>query len=387
MKIPAATRQTTGYFYAFVILGAVISALGPTIDGLASNLGQTATALSFLFSFRAVGYLTGSLGGGYLYEKIRGNRALGFILLFLALILVLTPSFQTTIPLIFALILTGISCGATDVGSNTLLAYTHKKRVGPYLNAMYLFAGLGSFAAPLFLGSVSLEWGYAGLSLLILPAAALLLTTPSPQIQKSSENQTETILHRDLLIVFALLSFFYIGMEVSFSGWIYTFFLKRFPENPESGYLITSLFWAGITAGRLLAIPLSTRVKEAHLIRAFIWGGISSLAAMLLFPSAVWSVWVGTAGMGFSLSAIFPTTFSFVQKIHPFPPRQNGVVWASGSTGSIILPFLVGRQIGISGPMSMPVILAVCWVLALILLSYLLRSAKKIDLQQREVSV
>jgi fucose permease len=381
LKIPAKLKQTTGYFYAFVILGAVISALGPTINGLASNLGRTATALSFLFSFRAVGYLTGSLGGGYLYEKIRGNRALGFVLLLLAATLVLTPYLQTSIPLIFALILTGISCGATDVGSNTLLAYTHKKQVGPYLNAMYLFAGLGSFTAPLFLGSVSLEWGYAGLSLFILPASALLLNTPSPPIQKNPENQTESKLQRDLLFVFAFLSFFYIGMEVSFSGWIYTFFLKRFPENPESGYLITSLFWAGITAGRLLAIPLSTRVRETNLIRAFIGGGICSLTAMLLFPAEIWSVWVGTVGMGLSLSAIFPTTFSFVQKTHPFSPRQNGVVWASGSTGSIVLPFLIGRQIGISGPMSMPLILTVCWIFTLILLSYLLRSAKKINLQ------
>jgi len=137
LKISAKLKQTAGYFYAFVILGAVISALGPTIDGLASNLGRTATALSFLFSFRAAGYLTGSLGGGYLYEKVRGNRALGFVLLFLSATLLLTPYLQTTIPLIIALILTGISCGATDVGSNTLLAYTHKKQVGPYINAMY----------------------------------------------------------------------------------------------------------------------------------------------------------------------------------------------------------------------------------------------------------
>jgi len=367
----AKTRKTIGYFGTFFLLGAVISALGPTINGLAENVGQEAPQLSFLFSFRAVGYLSGALLGGVLYERIPGHKVLAGILLLMAGILFFTPVVDALALLIPFLIGTGLSCGAMDVGSNTMLAFTHKDSSGPYLNAMYLFAGIGSFLAPLYLGFVSLSWGYRGLALLVLPAALWMLITPSPTILSSDDGIQQAHFRPDILVLFMLLSFFTIGLEVSYSGWIYTYQQQLFPASTQMGYYLTSVFWAGITLGRLTAIPAAARLKAPRMIFTFLGGGLISTIMLIALAEVPWALWAGTAGVGLSLAALFPTAFGYIQRIANLTPRQNGLVWASGSTGSIVLPWLVGWQIGASGPRAMMVIQMLAWISALIIFAVL----------------
>lgn len=142
------TRQTVGYFSTFFILGAVISSLGPTLAGIARNLSRDPSSLGVLFSARSLGYLSGSLLGGYFYERFRGHRVMAAALITAAVSLFLTPLLHILVPLLVILYLTGMGLGSMDVGSNTLLSNIHSKRSRPLLNTMYLLAGVGSFLTP-----------------------------------------------------------------------------------------------------------------------------------------------------------------------------------------------------------------------------------------------
>lgn len=74
---------------------------------------------------------------------------------------------------------------------------------------------------------------------------------------------------------------------------------------------------------------------------------------------------MGTVGLGLSIAAIFPTTFTYVKTRTHISGQQTGLVWASGSFGAMLLPWLIGQGIDIQGPASMIVILLFAWILAL----------------------
>ena len=102
-------------------------------------------------------------------------------------------------------------------------------------------------------------------------------------------------------------------------------------------------------------------------LKSFLEGLYYSIGAalMAIFPSQSWSIWLGTAVMGLSLAAIFPTTFSFVGGKTQLSGKQNGLVWAAGSLGAMTLPWTIGRTFDHQGSLSMMSILLIVWTLAL----------------------
>lgn len=368
------TRQTLGYFSTFFILGAVISSLGPTLTGIAGNLSRDPSKLGILFSVRSLGYLSGSLLGGYLYEKFRGHWVMTAALITAALALFLTPLLHLLVPLLIILYFTGMGLGSMDIGSNTLLSNVHRKGSRPLLNTMYLLAGAGSFLTPLLLSKLDLIRGYWSLGSLSLLGIIWLVVTPSPELTNDTAEDDRSVQGSIPLIIFCILAFLFIGTEISFGGWIFTFFRKLHPGSEQAAYTVTSVFWLAITIGRLLSIPVSRFIKSSSNIYLFLAGGIISAGLMLLFPEQIWSIWVGTAGTGLSLSAIFPTTFHYVQSTSSLQTKSFGLVWAFGSLGGMILPWLSGELFSRLGPLSLLAASLVGWITALILFTLLYKT-------------
>jgi len=367
----SSTRQSIAYFSAFFLLGAVISSLGPTIPGLASQVGVDTTNLGLLFSTRSFGYLFGSLLAGWMLDRMGGHAYLAIILILLGVFLFFVPTLPNLLLLGAVLFMIGVGLGSMDVSSNTLLAAVHDRESGPYLNAMYLAAGVGSFLTPLYLGYVSLSLAYITLSLIALPLILWILTTPSPRNSGQDDEQEASSLNINIILLFALLAFLFVGMEVSYGGWIFTYFLESGIGTESSAYTLTSIFWMAITVGRLVGIPISVHVKPVRTIFIYLIGGLLSTAIILILPTHSWSVWVGTAGIGLCLATLFPTTFNYIQRTNELNSRASGIVWSVGSTGGIIIPLLIDWGFDGFGPHSMMVIVLTAWTLTLIIFSFL----------------
>ncbi len=357
------TRQTIGYLAAYFMLGAVIASLGPTLPGLAANTGIAIASIGIVFSARSLGYLFGSLLGGALYDRLRGNDVLAAAALLSALALWTIPLIAVFVVLATVLFLIGFFQGATDVGCNMQLSRVHGSRVGPYLNAMFFLAGVGSFLTPLLIGALTLEQGYRLLAIALLPVAVWQLFTPSPAIEKHDHGNGDSA-PLGILLLFAFLAFIYIGTEVSYGGWIFTYFQASDLGDEAAGYRLNSLFYLAITFGRLLAIPLAARFAARRILWIYISGAVFGVMLMLLLPAQTWSIWAGTAILGLSIAAIFPTTFSYVGKITKFSGRQTGTVWAIGSAGAMLVPWVIGKVMGGIAPLGMMGILLVLWLAA-----------------------
>lgn len=374
------TRQTIAYFSTFFLLGAVIASLGPTLPDLAENLGREVSELSLLFSTRSMGYLFGALLTGVMLERLSGHTYLAGGLLLTAALLATVPYLQTRVLLLGALFLIGLSLGSFDVSSNTLLAHVHGENSGPYLNAMYLSAGVGSTLIPLYLGAVSWKIGYISLGLLLLPLLGWMLLTPAPELSREEGTADPLFEHFLILLLFSLLSFLYVGLEVSYGGWVFTYFQALSLGPDQAAYTLTAVFWIAITVGRLLAIFTALHIKPVLSIFLYLCGGLSSTLLILLFQHQSWAIWAGTGGIGLSLAALFPTTFNYIQRTNRFSSRLNGIVWSIGSLGGILLPYLIGRGLRRAGPTSMMVIILISWTIALLLYAALIGKNRQLPL-------
>src|SRR5262245_60543082 len=141
--------QTAGYYAAFIALGLVASALGPTLQSLAEHTHTQIRDISLLFTMRALGYLIGSVQSGFLYDRFRGHPIMALALLGLASLMALVPVTPLLVVVALIFLLLGIGEGVIDVGGNTLIVWTHGREVGPFMNGLHFCFGAGAFIAPL----------------------------------------------------------------------------------------------------------------------------------------------------------------------------------------------------------------------------------------------
>lgn len=378
--------RTSGYYAAFVALGLVTAALGPTLPGLAEHTQAQLGQISFLFTAHSLGYLLGSLLGGWLYDRVPGHPVMAAALAVLALMLGIIPVVPLLPLLTVALLFLGMGGGALDVGGNTLLVWVYGRQVGPFMNALHFFFGVGSFLAPIVVAqaillSDDITWAYWVLALCMLPVAAWLLGISSPASRANSPDRSGSPLpangldseperrERLLVALIALLLLLYVGAEASFGGWIYTYALALDLGTPTTSAYLTSAFWGAFTVGRLLSIPLAARFRPRSVLLGDLVGCLACVGLLLVWPHSRAATWLGTLGLGLAMASIFPTTISLAERHMTITGQRTGWFLIGASVGAMSLPWLIGQLFEAIGPQM--VMLAIMGDLALALGVYL----------------
>ena len=375
--------QTADYYAVFVVLGLASGSLGPTLPGLAEQTGILLGDAGVFFTARSFGYLLGSFQGGRLYDRLRGNRLMAVVLAILAVALGLIPVVPVRWMLVAVVVLLGIAEGATDVGGNTLLVWVHGTNVGPFMNALHFFWGLGALLSPIIIAIIvrvsdGIAWAYWILAIAALPVAMWTLCLPSPAPAKKRVSASARTTNRILIILIAVLWFLYIGTEVTFGGWIYSYAVTLKVGDATQAAYLTSAFWGALTLGRLLAVPLAARVRSEALLLADFGIALVSSVVLALFGTQSVVLWVGTIGLGLALASVIPTTLSFAENRMVVSGRVTGWLFAGGSAGGMTVPWLVGRFFDSAGPRSMMYTVVVDLSLALILMIGLLVYSRRI---------
>jgi len=339
--------KTAGYWAGFVGLGAAAGVMGPSLPGLAQQTHSPISALGFLFTARSLGYLLGSWQGGKIYDRLPGHPVAAAGLLSIAALLALVPLVPWLWLLTPVMFLLGMADSVLDVGGNTLIVRVHGKQVGPYMTALHFFFGAGAFIAPLLVGwaisrTNGILWGYWGLALLMLPSAFWLLRQRSPEAKMEEPEAAAGHANVWLVVLIALLFFFYVGTEVGFSGWVSTYALatKMFGEV-EAAYL-ASAFWGAFTVARLAAIPITARVRPRYVLLVDLLGALASFGLIVLLPQSRAALWIGTVGAGLFMASVFPTNINLASRRLTLTGRLTGIFLAVSSLGSMTLPLAIG---------------------------------------------
>jgi len=371
-----ALLRTIGYYAAFIALGMASASLGPTLPGLAQHTRSSLSQISALFVTRSVGYLAGSLAGGRLYDRIPGHPVMSGGLLLMAGMMGLVPVIPHLWTLAVAILLLGLAEGALDVGGNTLVVWVHGKMVGPFLNALHFFFGLGAFLSPLLIAQVMLRGGdlahaYWTVAALLLPAALWLRCLPSPVAASVTAEGAGPEGNGRFVVLMVLFFFLYTGAEIAFGGWIYSYAVAlRLTSDAVAAYL-TSTFWGALTVGRLLAVPLAIRFPPRGILLVDCLGCLTSLGLVLLGAESPAATFVGTCGVGLFMASIFPAALSLAQGRMRITGAVTGWFFVGASAGGMVLPWLIGQFFESAGPRSTMVILLIDMAAAAVILAIL----------------
>ncbi|XP_055487683.1 sodium-dependent glucose transporter 1 [Leucoraja erinacea] len=371
---------------AFLGLGMGIAVLGPTFKELAVNVNRNLSDISYIFAGRSLGYLGGSLVGGLLFDHTDHHLLIGISTLMTALGLYAIP-WCTKIPLLMALIsLIGLSMGILDTGGNLLILTTWGEQVGPYMQALHFSFALGAFLTPILakplLGGlqkavgVGAVWAEAGgnrsetgawssvreaaLSLspfvwtyLIIATFVLLVSVsflviylrsrpdrggPGP----SSPESPFARHHSVLMCLLSLFFFCYVGAEVAYGAYIFTF-AKDFAsmdDNQAAG--LNSLFWGTFAAVRGLAIFFAACLYPGTMILLSVVGCIVASLALVLYQADRTVLWLGTGLYGASMATTFPSGVTWVKQYTATTGRGAALFVFGAALGEMVVPATVG---------------------------------------------
>ncbi|MEA1911173.1 MAG: MFS transporter [Spirochaetota bacterium] len=343
------SRQTASYYLAFFSFGLVAAMLGPALPFLADHAGASISEASVIFIAGALGFFLGANIAGILYDRVKGNPVVALALTITGTAFFFIPLSNSILHIFLLLVFNGIGAGMVVVGSNTLLVWVRSNNLPPWMNGMHLLNGIGAFISPLIItfsitqtNDIILAYRINGVIFLL--AALFVLITPSPVIRKKLSKDLKFSKKIIISIVLTAASaLLYVGTEVSFSGWIFSFTREVLDSSNKTAGIMTSFFWGSITLGRGISIPLSKKLIPEKILVIDILGSITGIAFILLFSGSAATIAVGTIIFGTFMGSFFPNLLAFTEKHIGITGRVNGIIFTSTALGGMSLPFLSGQ--------------------------------------------
>lgn len=368
------------YFAAYITLGMIAAALGPTLPGLADQTGTNLKQISILFMGNGLGVMAGSFIGGWIYDRLRGHPVLMVALSVMVLALFAFPLMPTLWLLVLTSFLIGAAMGFLDVGGNILVVWLFGRDVDPYMNALHLFFGVGAVAAPLLADRVvittgGIRWVYWTLAILVVPIIVWLSRLPSPQPREREKETKQAPLTGRVLALVMLISalfFLHVGSEISYGGLIFSYGVAVGIKPDTIARVLNSVYWGAFTLARLISVPLATRLKPGTILTLDILGGMLSISVVLLLPNWMPAVWIATFGLGFSIASMFPTCLNFAERHLPITGKVTSYMLIGGNLGAMALPWMIGQLFESAGPQSLMWVMGSTMTLAFVLFMVIL---------------
>lgn len=381
--------------------------------------------ISFAFLAPVLGYITSALLNNTLHVHF-GHRGVAVFSSGARLIAYIILSFHPPFAIVvIVLVIAGSGNGLSDGGWNAWIGGMDD--ANELLGVLHGFYGLGGMASPAIATSLvtKLNWQwyqfYYILASLAFIELALLTTAfwksdgahyrethgvshpnevadserpegevdettglladgsaPAPTQKKATMSE---VLQSKITWIVSIFLIGYVGVEVALGGWITTFMLRARHASPFASGMAATLFWTGITVGRVILGFVTPRafpsVKEA--VVAYLFLAIVSQLAFWFIENFIVSL-VSIFWLGFALGPLFPAAVVAATGLLDSHLHVSaiGFMSALGASGATIAPFLVGAIAQLAGDVKVmqPVVL-VCLLVCLGIWSLLPSLAKR----------
>ena len=163
-----------------------------------------------------------------------------------------------------------------------------------------------------------------------------------------------------IILMFVLLYFMYVSTEVGVASWVTEYLTPTVGLAWAAG--ATSIYWGAVTVGRILAVPISTRLSPATLVI----GALSTALVALLLAHWLPLAPVAFAVVGLGLAPVFPTGLAWLARAMPRRAEQvTPIALAAANLGPVATAPLIGAAVGAWGVSAIPTALAAAALLAL----------------------
>ncbi len=380
-------QRTLGYYWLILCMGMNMGVLGPLLPSLATQTQSHLGDMGKLFLFSSGGAIIGTLFGGQIFDRLRGHVVLGASQIISGLLFLCTPFIPTLGLLLGVVALKGVMDGLINNGVNTLLVWTHREKVSPYMNGLHFCYGLGAFLAPLFVAQVvdisgAYRWVFVGLAgFAILAGICMMLITGSPHALPLMVSSFNTVQPRNIpynvVLAAALVLFFCVGAEIAFGDWVFSYaVVLKLVLGVQAAY-ITSLYWLSFTIGRLFSIPLAIRFSPRQIITVALLGCVFFMSLMFVFADSKVVLWVTALGVGFCIAPVYPSSFTLAVQGFKLTAQASSIILLGDTLGCMILPWLVGQMFDMTGPRALLYLVSVSLIFCLLAFVVLLRARSK----------
>lgn len=373
----------SGYLIAFVYVGMCLSISGPALGHLRDRAGVGIGLSGLLIGGQALGYIAGSLLSGRFYDHGHGHAVLvraGTVGVAGLVVLTFTHQFWV---MVASFVLTGLAAAMMDVGGNTLVVWSCPPgRVGSSLNALHLCFGIGALATPLVVGrSIDV---FGNLSLMVgLVAVVLVAMTwrvhgvAAPTRRPAAGHDSGTGSSPQALLLVCVFFFVYVGAEVTFAGWLFTYGEQRFVDDRGAASLLVSVFWTGFVVGRVIAVWLARVMSAASLLVSSCLLSTVTSAVLGAGDRSGAVVWVATALTGLFLGPQFATMMAYSdERLHLTGAATARLVAAAG-LGGLVLPVATGWLLQRRGAGALPFTVAAACLASLVAAGAVIAAARQ----------
>jgi len=362
-------------YVAFISLGLPDSLLGSAWPAMHGSIGADVASAGIISMVIAGGTIVSSLLSDRMIRRLgTGKVTLLSVAMTAAALLGISFSESFGTVCLWAIPL-GLGAGSVDAALNNFVAMHYK---ASHMNWLHSFWGIGASVGPVIMSFLLVytgTWtaGYRAISYIQFAlVAVLILSLPMWKKADHRDHINAEGLGRQKPITIpqliclpkakpTLVAFFcYSSLEATVSLWgsSYLVLVRGIGENVAAGWI--SLFFIGITAGRLLSGFLSMKFAQKHLIRfgqALIAFGI----VILLLPTQGSAAIAGLLLIGLGCAPIFPgllheTPKTFGEK---YSQAIMGMQMACAYAGATFMPPVFGT-VGTAGGYSLfPVFLII----------------------------
>ncbi len=377
-------------YMAFLSLGIPDSLLGSGWPAMHNDLNVPVSYMGFVSMTISIGTIVSSLLSDRLTKRF-GTHTVTVISVGLTVIGLFGFSFSTRFwMLIVCAVPYGLGAGSVDAALNNYVALHYKAK---HMSWLHCFWGIGTMISPFIMGFAltNTDWnnGYRIVGLIQLAIVILLLVSlPVWKINKKQEDlqQQKSIGVVGALkikgVPFLLIGFFaYCAAEATTMYWASTYFVEVKNISVEQAANLASLFYIGMTVGRLISGFITEKSGDRNMIR--IGTCILICGIVLLFlpvRSYVFAI-IAFVVIGLGCAPIYPCI------IHSTPdnfgPINSGAIigiqMASAYLGVTAMPplfGLLGKAIGFT---IMPVYLLIFVVLMIAMTELTFHITKKKD--------
>lgn len=260
--------------------------------------------------------------------------------------------------LLLAFTLVGLTKGSATNNSTVLISQAAPGKAGT-MNLLHACFATGSLLCPFFIAAFSngsLPW-YAPMAALAAAGAVLWLIFASAQLPakprgQRAERSDWSFLRSKLFWMVTCMMFFQNCSEITFTGWVVTYFQDSGILTGSLGNITVTVIWGAMLAMRLV-IGFAIKIRDSFKAMAIMIAASMAAYALLMQAKTGPAALGALVLFGLGIAGTSPTGISSAGRL--LSNASVGVLLPVASLGAIIMPYIVGavaQKVGIVGGMS-----------------------------------
>ncbi len=366
-------------YLTFISLGLPDALLGCAWPTIKTQLDAPLSAAGIISMIIALGTIFSSLQSDRLTKWMGAGKVTALSVLISSGALFGFSTSNSFLTLCLWAIPYGLGAGGIDAAINNYVAIHYSSRHMSWLHAMW---GVGTIVGPYIIGHAlthGMSWNsaYRTISLMqLILAVIVLISLPlwkKPKTENVGGEKTKPLSLKQIFSIkgtrqICLCFFCYCAVEQTAMLWSASYMVLHNGISAEKAASLASMFYIGITAGRLINGFFANRFSDSALIKvgqAVIGLGIITM----LLPLGYSVTLVGLIMVGLGCAPIYPSIIHSIPQLFGEEASQAiiGVQMASAYIGTCLMPPLFGLIAQYISVSLLPIYLAVILILMIVM--------------------